>query len=206
MRPSKRKLHMRELWLARNTIIEMLNERGYSSSNMPLDYASFVSQFPNAENNPSTLNFVCSKDQPFAVHFTSEDKLSKKSLETLTNEYAAQGIANVILITSAKLNPACKVLMKSIKLNLEHFLVEELQFNITKHHLVPKHRIMSESEQKELLNKLKCEMSNLPTILTTDPVCRFFGAKAGVIFEITRNSQTAGTALYYRVVREPGPK
>lgn len=197
---------MRELWLARNTVLEMLGERGYATFNTPLDYASFVSLFPNAESNPTTLNFICSKIQPLAVHFIGEDKLSKKSLEVLTNEYTAQGINDVILITSSKLNPACKVLLKSIKLNLEHFLIEELQFNITRHHLVPRHRMMGTEEQKELLKKLKCEVTNLPTILTTDPVCRFFGAKAGDIFEITRNSQTAGTALYYRAVREPGLK
>lgn len=198
---------MRELWLARNTIIEMLTERGYSTSQTILTHASFVGQFPGATGNPSILNFIASKgEQSIGVHFINEDKIAKKSLELLTNEYTAQGVGQIMLITTAKLNPACKALLKSVKINLEHFLIEELQFNITKHHLVPKHRILEESEQKALLNKLRCDISNLPTILTSDPVCRFFGAKIGDVFEITRNSQTAGTAFYYRAVREPGLK
>jgi DNA-directed RNA polymerase I, II, and III subunit RPABC1 len=197
---------MRELWLARNTIIEMLSERGYSSSNTPLNYASFIAQFPTAGSTPSSLNFIASKTDSLAVHFSNEEKLSKKSLETLTNEYSSQGISKIIVITGSKLNPACNALLKNIKLQIEHFLIEELQFNITKHHLVPKHRIMDKEEQKGLLGKLRCEVSNLPSILTNDPVSRFYGANIGDVFEITRNSQTAGTAFYYRVVREPGLK
>lgn len=202
---------MRELWLARNTTIEMLTERGYSTSNTVLNYASFISQYPGVQSNPGCLNFVASSNTnatsvTVAIHFTSEDKLAKKSLESLANEYGAQGVTSVILITPNKLNPACKALLKNIKLSFEHFLVEELQFNITKHCLVPKHRIMAEIEECEVLKTLRCEKANLPTILTTDPVSRFFGAKVGSVFEIVRSSQTTGTAIYYRAVREPGLK
>jgi len=198
---------MRELWLTRNTLIEMLTERGYTTSQTTTNYQSFIEQFSSAASNTALLNFVCSKNNiPLAVHFTSEDKLSKKSLEALASDYSVQGVSTVVLITPNKLNPACKALLKSIKLNFEHFLIEELQFNITKHCLVPKHRIMSEEEQIAFLEKMKCQKVNIPTILTVDPVSRFFGAKPGNIFEITRTSQTTGTALYYRVVREPGMK
>ena len=91
-------------------------------------------------------------------------------------------------------------------MTFEHFLVEELQFNITKHCLVPKHRIMTNEELEAFIKEMKCEKSNLPTILTVDPVCRYFGAKTGNVFEITRNSQTTGTAIYYRAVKAPGLK
>lgn len=204
---------MRELWLARNTIIEMLTERGFTSSNTVLNYPSFISAFPNVQQNPSTLNFICTNTSSsgggtssIAIHFTNEDKLAKKSLEGVVSDYGAQGVNTVILVTPNKLNPACKALLRSIKLNFEHFLVEELQFNITKHVLVPKHKIIPKEEERDILAGLKCEKMNLPTILTTDPVSRFYGAKVGDVFEITRNSQTTGKAIYYRAVREPGLK
>lgn len=198
---------MRELWLARNTLIEMISDRGYNTSNAILNYASFISLYPNAQSNPSVLNFIASKDNnSLAIHFTSEEKLAKKNLEMLSNEYSAQGVETVVLVTFNKLNPACKALLKSIKLMVEHFLIEELQFNITKHVLVPKHRIMSQAEVDKLLIDIKCQKSNLPTILTTDPVARYFGAKVDEVIEITRPSQTAGISIYYRAVREPGLK
>lgn len=197
---------MRELWLARNTIIEMMADRGYKSSNAILNYTAFLSQFPGAQGNPNSLNFIVTGEQSIAIHFTSEDKLSKKSLDALASSYSLQGVESVVLVTFNKLNPACKALIKSIKMTFEHFLVEELQFNITKHVLVPKHRIMAVEEQETFLKAMKCEKSNLPTILTSDPVSRYFGAKIGEVFEITRNSQTTGTATYYRAVRTPGLK
>lgn len=195
-----------EYWLARNTLIEMLTARGFSTPQLVPDYASFLAQFSGFEANPSLLNFVCSRESPLAVHFTIESSLAKRSLEALANEYSAQGIDAVVLVTPSKLNPACKSFIKSIKMAFEHFLIEELQFNITKHCLVPAHRLMQPKEEAEFLEKLRCKKENIPTILTTDPVARFFGAKVGEIFEITRKSQTTGTALYYRVVREPGLK
>jgi DNA-directed RNA polymerase I, II, and III subunit RPABC1 len=197
---------MRELWLARNTIIEMMQDRGYSSSNTLLNYTSFIAQYPGVQSNPNLLNFIVSKEHSVAIHFTNEDKLAKKSLDALASSYSLQGVESVVLITFNKLNPACKALLKSIKMVFEHFLVEELQFNITKHCLVPRHRVMTENQLENLLSEMKCEKSNLPTILTVDPVCRYFGAKIGNVFEITRNSQTTGTAIYYRAVKSPGLK
>lgn len=197
---------MRELWLARNTVVEMIADRGYKTALTVLNYNDFLSKYPYVQTNSSCLNFIASKgvaneEGSIAVHFTSEEKLSKKGLETIVNEYTAQNISIVVLITPAKLNPACKALLKSVKLNFQHFMIEELQFNVTKHTLVPKHRIISEEEETRLLAELKCNKSNLPTILTTDVVARFYGAIPGQIMEITRPSQTAGTAIYYRVVR-----
>ena len=197
---------MIELWKARNTVVEMLRDRGYSSSNIEMDYGTFLAHFPNAQSDPTSLNFVATKEQSVAIHFTIEDKISKKNLDSLASNYSLQGVESVILITFNKLNPACKALLKSIKMSFEHFLVEELQFNITKHCLVPKHRIMTPEEQDAFLRQMKCEKANLPSILTIDPVARYFGAKVGDVFEITRNSQTTGIALYYRAVRYPGLK
>lgn len=197
---------MRELWLARNTVIEMVKDRDYNTSVQPLSYGEFTVQYPSVQSNPSSLNFIATKDSPIAVHFTREDKLSKKGLESLVHEYGAQGVSSVILITFSKLNPACRALLKGIKLSFEHFMVEELQFNPTKHVLVPRHRIMTQTESQALVKSLRCEKSNLPTILTTDVISRYFGAQCGDVVEIVRNSQTTGTALYYRVVREPSVK
>jgi DNA-directed RNA polymerase subunit H len=45
------------------------------------------------------------------------------------------------------------------------------------------------------------DRSKLPKIKKTDPASPE-GAKVGDVIKITRNSATAGTALYYRVVVE----
>ncbi len=74
------------------------------------------------------------------------------------------------------------------------------KINILQHILVPAHRIIVEGEVTELLQKYNIKKLQLPKILENDPIIKKIGAKAGNIIEITRKSQTAGQAKYYRVV------
>lgn len=73
-------------------------------------------------------------------------------------------------------------------------------FDITKHRLVPKHAIASDSEKKKVLETYKVTLNELPRILYSDPLVSQLHAKVGDLLKITRPSQTAGEALYYRVV------
>lgn len=241
---------MRELRLARNTVVEMLRDRGYLTNQQTLTEAQFNSLFPTAASDPAVLNFVVTKGMrprgrpatpakrileeppqaisekakaqngptssaehspetddpnlstPLAVHFTNDDKLGKAALEKLTSDYTAQGVHSLILITPAKMNPSCKVFIKSLSLVIEHFLLEELLFNISQHILVPRHRLLRKEEEAPLLARLMATPNNLATILTTDAMCRYIGGRPGEIVEIERPSKTAGTAWYYRVVKE----
>ena len=84
-------------------------------------------------------------------------------------------------------------------------LKKKHKFDIFASELVPKHRILSENEKKELLNKYGVKPLQLPRILSTDPVILELGAKPGDIVEITRKSRTIGESKYYRIVI-PGEK
>ena len=79
---------------------------------------------------------------------------------------------------------------------------EKKQLNIMHHKLVPIHEIISEKEQKELMEKYKITPDQLPKILNTDPVSVFIGAKPGQIVKIIRKSHTAREAVAYRLVVE----
>jgi len=73
-------------------------------------------------------------------------------------------------------------------------------FDITQHFLVPKHEILSEEEKNELLKRYGIQLYQLPYIAATDPIVKKLGAKIGDIIKITRESETAGRSVYYRVV------
>jgi len=77
-----------------------------------------------------------------------------------------------------------------------------LKIDILKHNLVPKHEIMSNSEIKKSFKDLDYEIKNLPKIKLSDPVSKNIDAKEGDILKITRDSQTAGTFVTYRVVEK----
>ena len=76
------------------------------------------------------------------------------------------------------------------------------KIDILEHKLVPKHEIMSDSEIEEELFNADFQIDNLPKIKIDDPVIKNIGAEADDILRITRESQTAGTFITYRIVEE----
>jgi DNA-directed RNA polymerase subunit H len=72
---------------------------------------------------------------------------------------------------------------------------------IPEHNSVPAHRIMSENEVNELLKSEHINKSDIGTIMVSDPPVIWIGGREDQIVEITRDSATAGTAIYYRYIR-----
>jgi DNA-directed RNA polymerase subunit H len=72
--------------------------------------------------------------------------------------------------------------------------------DITKHHLVPKHTKLNDSEKDKLLQELNINSAQLPKIIAEDPAIVHLGIKAGDVIKIERESKTAGISIYYRVV------
>lgn len=81
------------------------------------------------------------------------------------------------------------------------FSLQELQYNPSRHGLVPKHELVRDADQLAALLKrytLKSR-AQMPAIHRDDPMARYLGLGIGDIVRITRPSQTAGFYSYYRV-------
>ena len=76
------------------------------------------------------------------------------------------------------------------------------EFDIQKHKLVPKHEIMTEEEISKEFSDVDYKFKDLPKIKVNDPVAESIGAKPGDILRITRESQTAGVFVTYRIVED----
>ena len=72
--------------------------------------------------------------------------------------------------------------------------------DITKHELVPKHEILKGAEKTAVFKKYDITENKLPKISSSDPVMEMIGAVPGQVIKITRKSQTAGEADYFRLV------
>ncbi len=77
-----------------------------------------------------------------------------------------------------------------------------MERSLLKHNFVPKHELMDEDELRTVLSKYNVEREQLPKLKVTDPVAKEIGAIPGDVVKITRISETAGEALYYRYVIE----
>ena len=77
---------------------------------------------------------------------------------------------------------------------------EKREFQPDIHILVPKHRVLSEEERAQLLEKYNITPLRLPFILSSDVMVKQIKARVGDVIEITRKSETAGETKYYRYV------
>ena len=88
-----------------------------------------------------------------------------------------------------------------------------MKIDIQNHNLVPKHEVISESEKELLQKNSDFDINNLPKIKINDPVVKELdkalkeidennGISAGDVLKITRDSETAGEFISYRIVIE----
>ena len=75
-----------------------------------------------------------------------------------------------------------------------------MKIDIQDHMHVPKHEIMTEDEISEEFSDVDYDFKNLPKIRSDDPVVEAIGAVPGNVLRITRESQTAGVFVTYRIV------
>jgi DNA-directed RNA polymerase subunit H (RpoH/RPB5) len=138
-------------------------------------------------------------------------KKNKTNIDTIIHDPKTDnkynGKYNIILIfgndilttpTVTQLNLIDKVLQKK-KGMLQFFQLNELQFNPTKHHLVPPHRKLSQDESTEIMTKylIKSKLQ-MPLIPKTDVIAKWLGLKQGEFVEIIRHNENSGKSYYYR--------
>jgi DNA-directed RNA polymerase I, II, and III subunit RPABC1 len=81
---------------------------------------------------------------------------------------------------------------------VEIFTLDELQYNPSKHMLVPRHELLSKDDADNVLTLYDTQRSQLPLIMKTDRMARHLGMRPGQIVRITSASPTAGEYVHYR--------
>ena len=84
--------------------------------------------------------------------------------------------------------------------HVEFFSHSELAFDLMAHELVPKMRVVSEVEKRELLLRYKMRATQLPRMLAKDPCARYLALARGTVVCITRQPPDADAYATYRVV------
>jgi len=182
------------LMKSRGTIIEMLNDRGYKLTNYLIEITldeikvSYVENKINLSTQDGKINTIF-WDEPLNIskinnHVT---KLKKDNLNLVLLILGRNNVDDEITI-SQKRN------LDSIfgKIDYEIFYIDELVFNVTKHHYVPSHVLLSEKESEIIFSSYG---KNLPLIDKSDIIVRYYGGKIDDIFKIIRSNN-----LYYRKV------
>jgi hypothetical protein len=100
------------------------------------------------------------------VFFPEASKVGVKEIKEMSEKMREEGVARAILVVAANLTPFARSVVADMqgKQVMEVFTEAELLVNITKHTLVPSHRILSPEEKATLLARYKVKESQLPRI------------------------------------------
>ncbi len=205
-----------EIYKSRQIVLELLKKQGFNVS----EYENFSIAEVNAMRQSNQLDMLINKvDSEDKI----DDNISKKiyvkyylgklirptnvhdMIEDLYNVEEILG-PNDTLFVIIKDEPNETLIneLKHIWDTDKHFVVIEslkrLQFNILEHILVPSHKVLTNKEVKEVMQRYNLtSTTELPDISRFDPVARVIGLKPGSIVEIIRTSKTAIEAPYYRI-------
>ncbi|KAF9593925.1 hypothetical protein IFM89_026168 [Coptis chinensis] len=86
------------------------------------------------------------------------------------------------------------------RLTLPCFQITDLLVNITKHVLMPKHELLSLKEKEKLFKKYSVEENQIPCMLETDAIARYYGLEKGQVVKVTSDGDVTGSHVTYRCV------
>lgn len=158
--------------MIQQTLVEMLNDRGFE------------------------LNEECSiarkEQQIIHIKILEQKKIGKREILNIIEEMEDEDVEHLILVIPQKLTPLALQELKMCDKEIEVFLYKEMMFNITKHCTQPKIQLLTPQQKKNLIKEIKS--SQLPILLKSDPIARYYNAKPGMVFKFQRPS------IYYRIV------
>ncbi|KAF3793668.1 DNA-directed RNA polymerases II and IV subunit 5A [Nymphaea thermarum] len=195
------------LWRVRRTILQMLRDRHYNvdDSDLKMDLNEFANRFGQSVNRDDLIIKTPKTDDRndhIFVFFVGEAKVGVKIMRAYAERMRSENVLRGILVVREQLTPSSKQWIHdfNVKFHMEVFREEELLVNVTEHDLVPEHEVLTSEEKKKLLEHYKVKETQLPRMLITDPVARYFGMKRGQVAKIIRKSETAGKYVTYRCV------
>jgi DNA-directed RNA polymerase I, II, and III subunit RPABC1 len=190
----------------RKTSMEMLEDRGFqvSQEDKNMNYEDFTNRLEeNAiqliaihRNNPIKMAYVTFILD--AKSFTKKDLVALKA--SIDDKYPTNEMT-VIIVQDKQTPQIAKELQNDEYKLYEIFSMKNLMFNITHHEIVPKHILLSQEEAEQILKQYQTTKAQLPKLLTTDPVAKYYGMKAGDICKIIRQSPMTGESYYYRILK-----
>jgi DNA-directed RNA polymerase subunit H (RpoH/RPB5) len=199
-----------DIQLAIRNLIDMLNDRGEDTSSIResmetmTDTNAFTQQiYDEWKTDKTQLIFALSKNffNSYVKNYIKDpeidliDLYERSHVLVITSEHPSPSVLTSVLQKD-------KVMQQKSNTHtiLQLFTLKELQYNPSKHILVPKHELMkNEADIKELLVKYQIKSkTHLPHIFKTDVMAKWLGLRVGDVIRITRYNENSGIYHYYR--------
>jgi DNA-directed RNA polymerases I, II, and III subunit RPABC1 len=150
--------------------LEMICQRNYEI--IDRDDERILARKPNKEE-------MC-------VFLTNTSKFNVENIKEYIHMMRKMELNHSIIVYKDNVTPVAKKIIDDTKeFKIELFHVDDMQYNITKHYLVPKHEIHCKKGTPKWDEFKKKYSDNFPVILRSDPISRFYDYDKNDIIKIT---------------------
>lgn len=140
------------------------------------------------ETSEKVLRMTDTSGHRVEMHISPHPKLNINAIKYYYSLFKECGLKHAVLLYSGTITSSVTRIIPTLDIAIELFSLAELQFNIMKHRLVPRHTRVDHKKKNT---------DKFPLIKRTDPVCKFMGYSPGDIIRIDR----ADGSLYFRFVK-----
>jgi len=194
---------------SRNTLVEILTEKGYKTD----DYSTFSINEVDAMYKNTQLDMLLTHStnsrKVYIKYYLKAKQIKKPDLDDIIEDlYFIENVLTkedcLIIVTEDEPNDT---IVAKINYLYDHdgiFIVihniKRLQYNILKHTLVPKAKILSNAEVETLKQRFNLmSVKQLPEVSRFDPQSLAICLRPGEVCKYDRKSATALNTEYYRV-------
>lgn len=170
---------------------EMITDRGFIIDN---DENSEKSDEIEQADKPYSFKAHNLSNDRLLCFITNDDKLNIQGIKDKISILNRENATRCIIVYKSTITSSAKKSLDTVNYRFELFALHELQFNVTKHRLVPRHEHVTPSEKDELSKNYK---GKLPILLQTDVISRYYAFEKGDYIRITRKNGS----IVYRIVK-----
>lgn len=193
-------------YLSRKTTLEMLKDRGYAIPSE--EFQLSLSQFRHIHgNNPDpdrlrlTLTHSSNPSKRVLVIFCGTGVVKVTEIRNIAGQIVNRDtLSGLILIVQNHITSQALKAVNLLSFKVEIFQITDLLVNITKHVLKPKHQVLTDRQKKNLLKKYNIEEKQLPRMLQTDAIARYYGLERGQVVRISYSGEITQMHVTYRCV------
>jgi len=181
--------------IALGTLKDMFQARGYTISKA--EKINYKASMQNVLFGKNTGN---NNSDVIVTFILQEKKICIKHLRQIKEDGVDMDTLYIIVSSLPCTDLTRKEIRKlGLTKNIEMFIYKHLTLNITKHCLVPNHKLMTKEEELNLLKTFKIEKNSLPIMKKTDPVAKFYNFPVNSVVRIQRNLNGIQSDYYRRV-------
>ena len=215
-----------QLFVVKKNQIKMMQRRGYTVPDAALvdyTYAQFEAYYKNALTSvePAAVDLFdvitteIEHPRKALVWYTPQqnrdipvDDIREMIAYITEDDGSVRPYREIVIISAGRLSSKMSQQIDVLEqLNVQHFTYQELSYDPTHHFLAVPHTRLSTKDAKAFLAKTNIQASQLPTLLSSDPIVKHYGWTVNSIVRIQRTSVVAMAAaesvFYRRIVPAP---